>query len=179
MPTLPDSEAVRRKASNFLGQTLGFDNDPNRKALFYDAYDSNRRSLLRAHHWPFATAVVQLSRSPYKPPAFYQNHFYLPDDFLGVVYLNNTGEKNVNVTPYQPVQGGIYTDFPQLYLCYTRDFRDEKFFDPIFIDALALRIASELCLPLQQDKELLDFLTKKYEMLKFESMARCHPAPFF
>ena len=167
---IPDVNAVQRKLENYLGESTNINDDPRKKAQFLDAYDSNRKALLRMHYWPFANGQASLQQVPQASQFFYRYFYALPPDFIGKVYLNSTGEKNVDQGPYQLSGSGVYYDAPKALLSYTRNVVDEREFDSLFIEAVASRMAIELCLPWRQDKELLEQLKGWYAGLKFETL---------
>lgn len=121
------------------------------------AYADLRDAELRAHTWNFAIKRAQLSADATAPTFGRSNAFQLPTDFLRL--LPPYPEDNSNTLDWQIEGRKIYTDdSAPLNIRYVYQVTDPNEFDSTFREALATRIALELCEEITQSntkKELL------------------------
>jgi hypothetical protein len=121
------------------------------------SYESLRDAELRAHPWSFATTRTSLAADSDAPEWGRANAFQLPSDFLCLLPVYP--EDNSLDTDWIIEGQKIYTDDDDpLYVRYTRRETDPNVFDSLFREALASRIALELC------EELTQSNTKKADL---------------
>ena len=113
------------------------------------AYESLRDAELRAHPWGFAIKRVQLPASSTAPVFGRTNMFTLPSDYLRL--LAPYPELNLNDLDWQIESDNegdpaiVTNDAAPLNVRYIGRITDPTVFDALFIEALAARIAMELC----------------------------------
>lgn len=117
-------------------------------------YEACRDEVLRDFDWPFAEARVALAGIG-QPPSNWTFRYRLPDNCLkarsiavpGTDYP--TSEQRI---PFKVVyaSGGkaVVTNQEAAELIYTVKVEDSSYFDPLFVSALAWRLAAELAMPL-------------------------------
>lgn len=108
-------------------------------------YDITRESLLRQYIWNFAKARQSISKSTTTPAFDYSAEFVLPQDFIRLISVGGTDEKNF-ITDYD-LQGDrllVNTDANSLKLRYVRNEEDVNKFDPLFKMLLSHEIAVHL-----------------------------------
>lgn len=123
-----------------------FDDGTKAARLLSIFYQPIRDSLLRSHLWRFARQqyqLAQLSDGPLFDGGYY---FQIPVDCLRIVtpdedYFNSYGRWSVEGNK-------IVADCEVLNVVGIKQITDTALFDPIFTEALATRIAHELCIPL-------------------------------
>lgn len=165
-----DETTILSRVLNILGWTEPFTPHDAKYQTYRTALHRRRRSLLSKHYWGFAAKFEKLIPAV-KPEYFYSQAHLLPPDFLKVVYMNSRNVQGLDENPYQIISDGqVYSNFKDLYLCYTADVVEYNTFSPLFEDALVLSVAIELCMPLTQDKEHLRDLFAMYKELEFESI---------
>lgn len=113
-------------------------------ALFEDTRDAE----LRAHRWKFAMRRTLLTALVEPPPWGYQLQYDLPADFLALVQVNEihlrSGAKQR--PPWRLEGRRLLTDLAApLAVRYVARVDDTAVFDPLFVDALACRLAMEAC----------------------------------
>lgn len=126
-----------------------FDENSNNAEKVREVYDVLRRSELSANYWTFAIARVKLPADSTVPAFGRSYRFAKPGDYL---------RKAPDDPSYQSsfsdilVEGQyLLTDCAgPLELRYVQDIQDAEKFDPLFADALSMRIAMELAEPLTQ-----------------------------
>jgi len=147
-------------------------------------YNASRIAALSAFHWGFARKQVALPllASSYlgqSVPVPWIFEYATPSDFLDSWFLMPpTGTFNARGMPtWPPVSYIISTDADaygndvsviltnqeDAILVYTKDLTDIALFDPQFIDALRLLLASRIALPLTGDKGTAQGLFKQYQ----------------
>ena len=126
------------------------------------AFEPLRDAVLRDHPWNFAMARAALAASTTAPAWGYAAQYTLPVDCLRVVTVDTTW-------PWTVEGGAILTDAgAPLYIRYVRRQTDASQFDPLFAEALAARLAVELCEGLTQSNTKREAATRSHR----EIMAR-------
>ena len=108
------------------------------------AYDDIREAELRAHTWNCAVKRAQLAEDSDTPLFGKSARFQLPSDFLRL--LPKDPEENLNTIDFQIEQNYIYTNFvAPLDIRYIFNLEDPNVMDTLLREAIAARIAMELC----------------------------------
>ena len=122
------------------------------KALYADTRDF----VLRSYPWRFALKRYVLAPLRDKPLFGYEYQFSLPPDCLRVW-------KTEDNRRYQVEGQRLLTDSDVCRFIGISRVEDATLFDPMFVEALSLRLASELAVPLAASVALRDSLTKEYQ----------------
>ena len=142
------------------------DERARRCRLFYDPI---RREVLRTHNWSFACAQADLALIDTQNRGIKTQYIYTyPQDclFLRKVY-GADGSRNV---PFQEMYRTdqqvrvIACAVPQAQAEYTRDISDTSQFDPAFVKALSLALATDLAMTLSADPSLARQILQKYTL---------------
>ncbi len=133
--------------------SLDDDTKPARycKALYADTRDF----VLRSYPWRFALKRYALAPLKDKPLYGYEYRFALPADCLRV--WRTEEEEN-----YQVEGQTVLYNAPILRFVGISRIEDATFFDPMFVEALALKLAAELAVPLTASVALKETLNKEY-----------------
>lgn len=108
------------------------------------AYEPVRDAELRAHSWNFAIERAALAADATAPSWGRTNSFTLPAAFLRL--LNPYPEDDTNSRDWQIESGKILTDdAAPLYIRYIKKVTDTNAMDPLFREALASKLAMEMC----------------------------------
>lgn len=123
-------------------------------------YAQCRDEVLREFPWPFATTAVALADvgSPASGWAF---RYSYPADCSLVLGIMQPGQREIIETDqlipykvgYSPAGAVIHTDQPQAVACYVARVEDTTLFDPLFVSALAWKLATELAIPITGKRE--------------------------
>ena len=127
-------------------------------------YEPIRDAVLAEAWWGFATGRAVLAADVSTPAFGRTKQFTLPADCIAVrEVMLSTDEP---YTGYWTVEGGkiVVSGLTTLYITYTKRITDPASYPFIFIQALAARLAAELCTTLAPDLQLLDGLLKIYQM---------------
>jgi len=113
------------------------------------AYEDLRDRELRGHVWNFAVKRTTLAKDASSPAYTYSNSYTLPSDFLRL--LAPDPELNYNTLDWVIEGKAIVTDASApLKIRYIYRVTYPNQMDPLFREALASRIAYELCEPITQ-----------------------------
>ncbi len=132
-------------------------NDDTKAARYCKAlYADTRDFVLRSYPWRFALKRYVLAPLKDKPVYGYDFQFALPVDCLRVW---RTEEE----LPYQVEGQTILYNAPILRFVGITRVDDATLFDPMFVEALALKLGAELAVPLTASVTLKDMLNKEYQ----------------
>ncbi|QKV66470.1 hypothetical protein HUW52_27330 [Pseudomonas sp. 43A] len=134
-------------------------------------YGTLRELVLSDFPWPFAESVVTLADIGSPAPGWAYRYRY-PADCLKVREIIQPGQRQPIASELQiPFRLGydaggrvIHTDQPDAGVRFTFRVEDSTFFDALFSDALAWRLAMDLALPLSSKPDLQQFATQQYQM---------------
>jgi hypothetical protein len=103
-----------------------------------------RDAELRAHNWNFAIERASLAADATAPAWGRARSFTLPSNYIKL--LDPYPEDNANDRDWQIEGGKILTDdSAPLYIRYVKRVTDANAMDPLFREALAAKLAVELC----------------------------------
>lgn len=120
-------------------------------------YDPARRALLRGFNWNFARARAELAALTAAPAFGYDAAFQTPVDCLRVLQVVDDPEWSVEGRQ-------ILATGDTLQIVYTADVEDPTRFDPLFVRALSLQLASDIAYSLAPKAELVKNLVSLFEM---------------
>lgn len=123
-------------------------------------YEQCRDEVLRAFAWPFATASIVLADVG-TPANGWAYRYAYPADCLLVLGVIHPGQREVMESDllipfkvgYSPSGTVINTDQPQAAVNYVSRVEDTTLYDPLFVSALAWKLAAELAIPLAGKRE--------------------------
>lgn len=114
-----------------------------------EQYDKARRYVLRAHPWRFAIKRATLAALVSDPEWGYGYQFQLPSDCLKVVETDL-----YESTKWEIENGKLLTNASAVKIKYIYNCQDVTLFDANFEEALALRLAADICYKITQNATL-------------------------
>ncbi|WP_397384864.1 hypothetical protein, partial [Prosthecobacter sp.] len=126
-------------------------------------YPLARDSCLRSHRWNFAQRRATLSRLSTDPLFGWAAAYALPIDCLRVLSLN--GETEEESMEFDVEGKNLLTDETLANVMYTAKVEDTEQFDPLFVDALSVLLASKLAVSLTGSQSRTDSLMTEYARL--------------
>lgn len=153
-------------------------------------YTNSRDALLRSHLWNFAIRRAALSQDTATPNHEYDYQYLLPTDCLRIIRTGwETEDHAVGTAIYgfPGLMGTSSTTIPyrvesadggkRLLLCneasvnieYVAKITDVALFDPLFVEALALRLAMAMCMRITENATLYRGLQDEYRVLLTEA----------
>lgn len=114
-------------------------------------YASIRDRLLRSYKWHFAKKFVTLAPDGSDPNTEeYDYAFVLPADFLRLLKPVERADLDWKMVNHNGARAIYTNDGDEIEVPYIARITNVALFDPLFVDALACDIASELCEPITQ-----------------------------
>ncbi|MGN0904541.1 MAG: hypothetical protein ACI4PW_05235 [Alphaproteobacteria bacterium] len=120
-------------------------------------YPETRDMVLRSYPWRFALKRYVLAPMAEAPVFGFAKQFALPVNCLRVWRT----EENI---PYQIEGKALLADADVFRFIGIQRVEDPTLFDPMFVEAFALKLASELALPLTASVSLKEALYKEYQV---------------
>lgn len=165
--TRPTPLDICNLALSRLGESPITAIDPNGSLparLCYLHYHPVRREVLCAHRWSFATVTTTLhSAEAGSGDDTHQLRHSLPQDCLRVLGVNSRS---------WTLRGrAVYCTAPAIRLLYIADVEDTNLFEPLFVEALVLRLAWKLCIPLINSTTARQALGEEYQRIALPQAA--------
>ncbi|AEM62911.1 tail tubular protein [Vibrio phage phiVC8] len=168
---MPSLVSIYNKALAHVGaKSVLSENDSNTRAETCNAmYEFALRSALEAREWSFAAARVRLLPDPLITPSWGYNYGYrLPNNCIRVCQVRDGSMYNLD---WAVEAGFLYATRPTVDVKYNRLIEDPNAFTPTFVEALCLKLASDICIPLTENRGLATDLVGRYLMLVSEGAA--------
>jgi len=136
-----------------------------------------RDAVLAEFNWPFATKfeTLALIADETKP---WQYTYQYPTDCLKALYLVMDGllQPDEKMQPeYETAYGDdgrvILTNYPNAVLAYITRVEDTGRFPPLFVIALAWRLASHIAMPMTATQSLVQSCMQQYKITSQEAWA--------
>lgn len=120
-------------------------------------YESARDAVLRDHPWNFAERRAALALSTEEVPGYSYVYAYPSECLSARRFTADDAPGMTTTTPFVVTADStlsgklIATDLGAAVLIYTAKVTDPTMFDPLFVDALGWRLASDLAIPVTGD----------------------------
>ena len=145
------------------------DEDSKQAELCALHYPMSVQQVLADGDWAFAEGRVVLALSG-TPPTNWEYRYAYPNDCLKARRIAVPGMEIVPLAQritFKVINSGsgkaIVTNWPEAELIYTLDVTDTTLFPPLFVSALAWRLAAELAMGLQARPENYQAAIRNYE----------------
>lgn len=139
-----------------------------------NCYAQLRDKELRAHPWNFSIQRATLAASATKPAFGYLYAFPLPNGFLRLL-LPNRFQLDWKLESQSGVRVIMTNDGPEINIRYVAQITDPNQFDPMFIEALACKMAWHMCEEITQSNEKKKDAAGEYK----QTMAEARSADAF
>ena len=156
-------------ALTMIGQQVitAISEDSNRAVMCNKRLGDVRDTVLRSHPWNCASKRASLSDSGVDPAWGFTQSYTLPTDFVRLIATDSPDE------PYQIEagnQGGsnavvLMTDAGSMKIKYIYKLTDVTKMDYSLQQAIACRLAHEICMPLTGDINLSNMMLQKYDAI--------------
>ncbi|MEO6054818.1 MAG: hypothetical protein ABIP97_12475 [Chthoniobacterales bacterium] len=143
---------------------LSTDDDSESARVCKLFYGQTRDEVLRSHRWKFATVLASLAQLTATPVFDWSYQYQLPTDCLRVLQVN--GFEPWEQPGLFEIQGRfLLTDADGANVKYTSRITDANQFDPLFIEALACKLASKIAAGLTDSQSRVQALLTEYKTL--------------
>ena len=167
-----DSTAICNISLDYLRQRADLSTITNpttpEEHIFSRHYDMARRSLLRKYVWNFAKEYDIIPLHSESPPFKYTDAYPLPND---CIRINQIGESLVQfLTMDYDIKGRRIllnnSGAASIKIIYNKDVKIVNEFDPLFVEALALKVALKVAYKFTQKEQVVARLRAMYEEVK-------------
>lgn len=143
-------------AISWLGgnRITSLDDDTTEANLCKLNYDSSRDATLEDRNWTFATRRCLPNKLADLPVFGYGAQFQLPPDFIRLVRISKLDSMRDEIEDWTKEQDRLLVNAEVIYMKYIFRCTDATKYSAGFVQALAARIAADICVPLTHDKEL-------------------------
>lgn len=117
-----------------------------------------RDQVLRDHPWNFAIARTTLAPLTEAPDWGFAYQHETPSDMLRLIEI-----LDLSTNDYQVEGNRILADDSVLYIRYLKQVTDPNEYDSLFIEAVASKLAVEMCEPLTQSNSKKNILLQEYD----------------
>lgn len=125
--------------------------------MCYLHYHPVRREVLCVNRWSFALKTATLHSNEQGGSAEHAVPHTLPVDCLRVLEVGSPGWTLRGRCVFCPAQ--------DVHLRYIADVEDTSLFDPLFIEAFALRLACKMCIPIVNSTTMRQSLLEEYQRI--------------
>jgi hypothetical protein len=141
-------------------RTIGSLSEDKKEAkLCNEQYAKLRDEVLRSYPWNFAIRRAKLTKLLTDPVWGYSNQFQLPADYVRIIKPEDA------TMDFRIEADKLLTNDSSVNILYVGREENTALFDPMFKEALALRIASELAYPLVQSTALQQAMLEAYKIV--------------
>lgn len=125
-------------------------------------YAQTRDEVLRSHRWNFAIKPETLVKSATPPTLWWAFQYALPTDCLRVLEMN-AWDMSKRHGVWEVEGRYLVTNADTAQIRYIRRITDCNLFDSLFVEALALRLASKIAMPVNGSSSIAGALLTEYE----------------
>lgn len=157
---------IANKALTKLGLPTiqSFDSQEEAARLAYAIFETVRDYELATYPWAFAIKRTELTALTSAPAFGYKFQYALPTDFLRLEGIYNCGGADKNA--YELEGNNLLTDIgTPLQIRYISRELDTVKWPPYFVEALATKLAYEMCERLKQDPQRKSILWQEYQAI--------------
>jgi hypothetical protein len=138
-------------------RVISLNDDSTEARLLKEQYPKVRDDLLRSHPWNFAIVRTTLAALTTAPSWGFSRQFQVPADCLRVLDIDAQDlqwEREGNI---------IVSDATSIGIRYVKKVTEVGNFDACFSEALATKLAADICFALTQSTTLKELLMKEFE----------------
>ncbi len=163
---------IANRALTKLGaaRIISFDDDNKQARAVKSMFEIVRDSELRAHLWSFSVKRTSLAALTTTPTWGFDYEYQVPADYLRLVQVNDVypgpsldDYRNASVAEYVVESRKILTNLSApLRIRYVARIEDTTQWDATFVEAIASRLAFEMCEDLTQSNTKKDSARQDY-----------------
>ena len=135
-----------------------------------DMWTQVRKTVFSAFPWPSCVTRATLECSCDCIPFGWTNSFPLPDDFVALMEVYGVSPNGL--PEYEIEDGKILCNDESLSIRYIYDNRTPNTYEPLLVDCLVLRLASEIAYSLVAKESVENSMLQKYHMKLNEARTR-------
>jgi hypothetical protein len=155
---------VCNQALSKLGarRIIGLDEESPEARACQLSYAETRDEVLRHHRWNFSIRRAELTPLAEAPLYGWEFQYTLPVDCLRLLDVNGW-EVGSRPDAWEVEGRKLLTNESPTKIRYIAQITDCNLFDAIFVEALALKLAAKIALPINGSGEMAEQLLMEYE----------------
>ncbi len=160
-------EIANQALMNRLGDEpiISLTDDTLRARAVNAAWPFVRKEVLRSHSWNAATVRTKLAALSASPSWGFDTAYQVPANCIRVLEVDTTYDWRVE-------NGQILTDGTgELSIRYVKDETDTEKYDGALTEAMALRLAAEVCERVTNSRSKRELLLAEYEQVVMDARA--------
>lgn len=158
-----DETFICNQALGLLGSSkiMSLDDESKEARFCQRFYEQTRDEVTAEHRWNFAIGRAQLSELVGSPLSEFAKKYQLPADCLRVLQVN--GFEVTQQNSRFVIEGKeLLTDDDSVVIRYIKRIEDTTAFPPLFVEALAVKLASKLAQPITGSRSIPGELLTEY-----------------
>lgn len=159
-----DETFICNQALGLLGSSriMALSDDSKEARFCKRFYGQTRDEVIAEHRWNFAIVRTTLSELTGTPNSEWAKRFQVPENCLRVLQVNGFDVFEPN-RPFSVEGRCVLSDDAEVRIKYLARVEDANLYPPIFIEALAVKLASKLAQPITGSRDLPSRLLEEYE----------------
>lgn len=129
--------------------------------LCNEQYDKQRKKLISAHPWNFATTYVALAEDASEPIIEFDHQFTLPSDVIRVLKTDLPEDAEWEVGLKSTGSRILLCNSDEVNIKYLKNLTDTTLFPPYFDEALAMAIAANISYAMTQSSTVKQLMEAK------------------
>lgn len=137
-----------------------------------NVFEASVRELSRMAKWSSLSKRESIGKLSTAPAFGWTNQFQLPSDFIRMIEFNREDVWDYTKDRFEIEGGKLLTDDDVAEIRYIRYEEDSTQYDPLFVEALAVYIASKIATAMRQDEALAANLYQEFIREKLPTARR-------
>jgi len=137
-----------------------------------NVFETSVREVSRLGKWSFLMTRESLGKLSTTPIFGWENQFQLPADYIRIVEFNREDVWDYPKDRFEREGNRLLTNEDVAEIKYIRYESDTTQFDPLFVEALAVYIASKIATVMRQDEALARDLANEFAREKLPTARR-------
>ncbi len=148
--------SICNQALSWLGgkPITSLDDDDREAGLCKANYTLLRDAVLQEGTWSFSRGRKRLTPEVDPPEWGYNYQFTVPPDVLRIIEVRRSPDQGMDREPWELEGNTILANRAELYVLWQVRVINPNHFSPMFVQALAARIATDIAIPLTSSREL-------------------------
>jgi len=167
--------SIANQALTWLGANTitAFTDNSDEAKLVSANYDGVRDAVLEDAAWTFASRRVVLTPALAPPDFGFKNQFLIPPDTLRIRTVRNDGmNSGPSNLDWVLEDRRILSDAARIYVKYLARVDDPSQYSPLFIQAIAARLAADLAIPVTGSRMMQSDMWGLYQKKLSDAKAR-------
>lgn len=164
---MPSPTDIANMALHRVGahRIMSIDDEEKGAQVCKDFFESTVKACARMAEWQCLRGRATLARLSQNPAFGWSYAYQLPTDCLLVIKLNGTQFDGEPSDPFDVEGRTLLTDSESAKIEYTAYKAETGDYDPLLVEAIVSKLASQIAVPMRQDEGLAARLREEFERL--------------